>query len=224
MKYKHFALVPFTGLGLHNGYRGDAWLKNRIEIFKCFTLQSILNQTDKDFVVWVCWRAEEKENLIVQDFITYLSSWYGYSFVHTFHGIPFWDDKYDDKTAGKRLMDTLKGSLPELKDIVGDSERVLLTIQPSDDMYISTAMAQVKEALKGEKTNRSAGWKEGYIMNYRTKEIAKYSTEGWKTDHISTYKTETIPPFFTILFSREEFLDPEKHYKHISKYVGNKVK
>ena len=219
MQVKHFLLVPFTGLGLHNGYRGDAWLKNRIEIFKRFTLQSILNQTDKDFVVWVCWRREENSNPIVAEFIKYLMQFDVY-FFHTFHGIPFWDDKYDDETASKRLMDTLRGSLFELYPIVGD-ERVLLTIYPSDDMYISTAMAQVKEALKGDKTNRSAGWKHGYIMNYATKEIAEYSTHGWKTDHISTYHTDTIPPFFTILFSKDEFLDPEKHYRHIGPYKSH---
>ena len=73
MKYKHFALIPFTGLGLHNGYRGDRWLRNRIEIFKNYTLQSILNQTDKEnLVLWFAWRPEEKENQIVKNFNEYL--------------------------------------------------------------------------------------------------------------------------------------------------------
>ncbi len=58
----HLFFVPFTGLGLHNGFRGDAWFKNRIEIFKNYTLKSLLNQTNKDFVLWFCFRPEEEIN------------------------------------------------------------------------------------------------------------------------------------------------------------------
>ena len=33
-KYKHLMYMPFSGLGLYNGFRGNRWLKNRIKICK----------------------------------------------------------------------------------------------------------------------------------------------------------------------------------------------
>src|SRR3990167_9405134 len=136
MNFCHFLMVPFTGLGLFNGFRGNQWLKNRIKIFNEFVLPSILAQGPKDFYVWFCWRAEERSNIIVQEFQKSLEGIEGFRAVHTWGGIPFWDDKYDDKIAQERLLKTLEISLPELKNIVGDIKYVLVTIQPSDDMYL----------------------------------------------------------------------------------------
>src|SRR3990167_2742486 len=53
-KFIHFFACPFTGLGLHAGFRGNVWLKNRIHIFEQFVLPSLLlNQTNTDFILWV---------------------------------------------------------------------------------------------------------------------------------------------------------------------------
>ena len=144
--------------------------------------------------------------------------------VHTFGGIPFYDDKYDEKTARERLRRTLEISLSELKV---DTPYVLLTIQPSDDMYIGDSAKRLKEKFtelleeEPENTKRAVGFKTGYIMCYNNKEIAEYTTDDWKTDSISTYHTDTIPPFFTILFPKETFLDPKKHFDHIGPYKSH---
>lgn len=130
----NFKMVPFTGLGLFNGYRGDEWLKNRLEIFNEYVLPSLLNQ--KDFYLWICWRPEEKTNPIVREFQKTLEGINNLSVIHTFGGIPFYDDKYAEETAQERLLKTLKMSLPELKNIVGDADEVTVQIQPSDDMYL----------------------------------------------------------------------------------------
>ena len=55
----HLISVPFTGLGLHGGYRGDSWFKYRVEVFKKYTLPSLMNQTNKDFTIWLQFRPEE---------------------------------------------------------------------------------------------------------------------------------------------------------------------
>jgi hypothetical protein len=157
--------------------------------------------------------------------VNYLNSLTELTFIHTFHGIPFWDDKYDDITASARLKNTLEKSLPELEWKVGNADYVYLTIQPSDDMYLSGAFKEIKEKaaelLNSGTNNYSIGYRQGYIMNYATKEIAEYSTRGWTTDHISTYHTDTIPPFFTILFTKDNFLNPEGHYVHIGPYKSH---
>lgn len=219
MKFTHFLQVPMTGLGLHGGYRGDTWLINRLEIFNKFVLPSILAQTNRDFILWFNWRAEEQSNPIVRGFQVKLDK-EPLKSIHTFGGILFWDDKYDDKTAAEKLLRSLEISLPKLKI---DTDYVLVSIQPSDDMYLPDTIQRLQDKFaellgKSPDTKKAVGYRRGYIMNYRTKDIAEYMSESWKTDEISTYHTDTIPPFFTYLFSREEFLDPEKHYKHLGPY------
>ena len=130
----NFKMVPMTGLGLFNGYRGDEWLKNRLEIFNEYVLPSLLNR--KDFYLWFCWRPEEKTNPIVKQFQNTLEGIKDLSVVHTFGGIPFYDDKYSENTAQERLKRTLEISLPELKEIVDSANQVTVQIQPSDDMYL----------------------------------------------------------------------------------------
>lgn len=226
-RFVHFYMVPFTGLGLHNGFRGNQWLKNRIQIFKDYVIPSLVSQGSEYFYVWFCWRPEEKGNSLVQEFQKTLEGIRYLYTVHTFGGIPFYDDKYDDQTARERLLKTLEISLPELKSHVGEIPYVLLTIQPSDDMYLSNARKDLKDKFtellekNPENTRRAVGWKEGYIINFPTKEIAEYNTTGWTTDHISTYHTDTIPPFFTILFPSDVFLDPQKHFDHIGPYQSH---
>ena len=215
----HFLYCPFTGLGLFNGYRGDKWLKNRINIFKQYTLPSILNQTNKNFVLWISWRPEEVNNPIVDEFGEMLESIRDLTVFFTYGGVMFWDDKYENDNLLERLQRTLP-HVAEGMNTLPYSDKVLMTIQPSDDMYIDTAVEQIQDTYfrTPDATHMALGWQQGYIMNYATKEIAYYNTHGIKTDHISTYDLSTIPPFFTIAFPRDVFTDPDKHYKHIGPY------
>lgn len=212
--FTHFIYMPWTGLGLHNGFRGNTWLRNRIKIFKEFVLPSILNQTINDkFYLWCSWRPEERNNPVVEKFRQYLNQFKGLSVIHTFGGLCFWDDKYSYKTASERLMNSLKSSLPYLKDYVGDNPYTLMTIWPSDDLYVSQAMEWVQEKVKelvsrDFVTNHVICFQKGYISNYATKEIHEYLNK-------------TNPPFFTIVFSQEQFLNPEKHYYHTGPYQSH---
>jgi len=214
-KFAHFFYCPFTGLGLRNGYRGDTWLQHRIHIFKTFVLPSIMAQS-RGPIVWISWRPEEQSNPIVQAFQKSLNSIRGLSVIHTFHGVCFYDDKYDDAVAKQRLLASLQGTLPELEVHVKDQDYVLMTIQPSDDMYLSFATDRIQ--AWAEKGQGVCGWKKGYIMNYASKEVAEYSTVTWTQDHVSTYRTDTIPPFFTIKFPTGYFLNPQQHFDYTGPY------
>lgn len=214
-KIKHLFYCPFTGLGLHNGFRGNEWLKNRIQIFKQFVVPSLKAQTCKDFTIWVSWRREEKGNPIVRDFMFYLAKefqpWYGGSvgLVHTFSGVCFYDDKYPDEVARDRLLDSLHNSTGELYEAIGECEYVLMSIQPSDDLYHRTAMEGIQKLFAKNPQFEAVGFPKGYICNYMTKEVAEYNPE-------------TNPPFYTIKFPRETFFDPLKHinYTALKEDVG----
>lgn len=207
MNIIHFLNVPFTGLGLYKGFRGDTWLKNRIAVFKRFVVPSLMNQTKREFIVWISWREEEKRNPIVQDFIKSLNMLEGMRFVHTFGGCCFYDDKYPPEIAKNRVMESLMKSLPALREWVpDDTDAVYLTIQPSDDMFLSHAVEQIQSSEYREKG--AVGYTSGYIMRYDTLEMSEYDPK-------------TIPPFFTIMFNPAVFLDPVKHLNHIGPYESH---
>jgi len=192
----HLFYIPMTGLGLHNGYRGDVWLKNRLEIFKKYVLNALCNQSNLSFTLVISWRPEDRNNPIVIDFERHMNQIRAMSPVFTYDGLIFWDDKFPDEEAGERLYNNLRRTLPKLKQHVDHADEVLLTCQPSDDMYLADAVKIIQETdFEGKK---AIGWEKGYMINYATKEIANYDCD-------------TLPPFSTIRFPKDIFLDPEKH-------------
>lgn len=189
--------VPFTGLGLYNGFRGNEWLKNRITIFKQFVVPALKAQTNQNFVIWISWRREERNNPFVKDLLEYLSTEFVDRVVFTYAGVCFWDDKYPDDVARDRLLTTLHDSMPNLFDVLGQSEYVYMTIQPSDDLYHYRAVEGIQKVLENEQFD-AVGFPKGYISNYNTREVAEYNPE-------------TNPPFYTIKFKKEVFTDPLAH-------------
>lgn len=213
---KHFMYVPFTGLGLYGGFRGNRWLRNRIEVFKHFVVPSLLAQTSQNFTVWVSWRPEERGNRHVDALENYLVNKFGMGrVVFTYGGLCFWDDKYDDETAHKRLILSLHKSLNELVNWVGDNDEVIMTIQPSDDCYNKHMVSEIQHTFKNSDYN-ALGYKHGYLMNYQTGELKEYNPK-------------TNPPFFSIRFPKEIFIDPLKHAKWTGpykshEYIGDHMK
>jgi hypothetical protein len=200
-------MVPFTGLGLYGGFRGNHWLRNRVTVFKQFVVPSLLAQSNNNFTVWICWRRLERDNAIVKELIAWLRH-SGLRCIHTFGGVPFWDDKYPDDVAYDRLIMTLHNSLMDLKADVGDAELVLMTIQPSDDCYYTGAVEQLQRFFNEFPEAQAMGFSRGYIAKYATKDIAEYNPK-------------TNPPFFTIKFPRETFLDDLKHLKYTGPYKSH---
>jgi hypothetical protein len=214
-KVKHFMYVPWTGLGLFGGFRGNRWLRNRIKVFKQFVMPSLLVQTNKNFTLWCSWRPEERHNKHVKELVEYLNGIPGLRTVHTFYGVCFWDDKYSDEEARSRLLSSLHGSIGELLDEIGECDSVLMTIQPSDDCYRRDTVEGLQEFFEQHPNTQAVGFEKGYMMNYLTGELAEYNPK-------------TNPPFFTIKFPREIFIDPLKHAEYTGpykshEYIGDKL-
>lgn len=193
-------MIPFTGLGNYAGMRGNRWLRNRIEIFKRFVVPSLLNQTDQEFVLWICFREEERNNKHVKA----LQEWFvGRTILHpvfSFAGAPMYDDKYENTVAVDRLAHTLNWSLADLLDPLSECDNVIWMMQPSDDCYDENTVASVKKALE---TSQAVVFEKGYLCNYNTKEVLEYNPK-------------TTPPFAAIKFDRKTFFDPAAHLRHIS--------
>lgn len=200
----HLVMTPFTGLGKPK-FRGDEWYKQRIEIFKKYTLKSLQSQTNKFFVHWMMFRPEEQKNRLTQGLFSYLCGIEWKTFF-TFGGICFWDDKYwfEKKNLYKRLKDTL----PALKEIVGDAQYVYETILASDDMYHK----DVIESIQGQPFayKRALVHQNGYIYNDQTGDLAE-----WKPT------AGHLPPFYTIMYPADVFLDPKKHLEYLKGYKSH---
>ena len=201
-KYKHLMYCPFTGLGNYFGYRGARWLRARIKIFKQFVVPSLQAQTEKNFTLWISWRPEERYNGIVKSFQEWLKGT-GLDVIHTFSGVCFYDDKYPDKEARERLVSAVHGAMIELVNATeGETgcEWVLMTIQPSDDCYNINTVKALQTMFKHPDLFplQAIGFKQGYLMNYQTKELAEWNPA-------------TSPPFYTIKFPRPIFINPLEH-------------
>lgn len=190
-------MTPFTGLGLNRNRFDDKWLTYRIKIFKNYTLKSLLNQTNKNFVHWISFRQVDKDRPLIKELYDHLKS-LNYKFVFTFHGIGFWDDKYENDNLLERLTKTL----PALREICEGKEYVWETILGSDDTAHKDAIKgiQDKEFAMGEGKALIHG--NGYLFNANTQRLAEWNPE-------------TNPPFYTIMYPMETFLDPQKHFDYM---------
>ena len=206
-KVIHFLHCPFTGLGLYGGFRGDRWLRNRIKIFKQFVIPSIQVQTRKDFVLWIAWRHEEKNNQKVIDLKNYLDS-LSIPNVFTYSGICFYDDKYTEEVALERLVSSIHSSTANLLDTIGEANTVLMTIQPSDDCYHSTMVQEMRDFFDNNPDKDLFGYAKGYVMDY-------------VGQRLSEWNPKTTPPFYTIKFTRDNFVDPLKHMKFTGPYKSH---
>lgn len=205
---KHLLYMPLLGLGLYNGYRGERFLRNRIKIIKQFVVPSLLTQTNKDFILWISVRREDKGNKQIKELKEYFDTIKDFKTVITYSGCCFYDDKYPDDVARERLINALQGAMADLINTIGQCDYVLMTIQPSDDLYHPNAIETLQTAFK-EGDFEAVGFKKGYIANYQTLAMREYNPT-------------TNPPFYTIKFPRKIFIEPLDHcnYTAIKKDIG----
>jgi len=204
----HFLYTPFTGLGLYNGHRGKRWLRNRIKIFKQFVVPSLRVQTNQNFILWISWRYEDKDDEDIKEFKKYLEQ--RFKVVFTYSGVCFWDDKYSDEIARERLIDAIHGSMGELLNVMQDPETILMTIQPSDDCYRKDMVEQMQALFEQRSELQAIGYKHGYVMDYVNKKLAEWNPT-------------TTPPFYTIKFDKETFgmHHPLKHLDYTGPYKSH---
>lgn len=231
----HIVYSPFTGVGLKNGYRGGEWFRERIEIFKKYTLPSLLNQSNKNFIHWMSFRSQERNHPLVKELADYLSK-LPYSFIMTFDGLMYHDDKFGLKNlpmnAARVIRDWKRNKrvkLSELKELINDKNKTLpqrlqsslsvvksalegkqfdmiyLTRIDTDDMLHREALAEMQGI---ESFEGSLVYRDGYIYNDLTKELAEW-------------RPLTNPPFHTIMFLKEVFFDPRKHLEYMKGFQSH---
>ena len=183
--------IPFTGLS--KGFSGQEWFNFRAEIFNKYTLKSLVNQKDKDFLLWVTFRPEEKDNEVTKRIEEDIKE-AGIDYVFTFDGTMFYDDKQLEQN--KTLRERLKKSLKVIKGHIGSEKYVYLTLLGSDDMFAEDIIEIIRKTEW--KNGRALYMRDGYVYNDRSEELADWNN-----------------PFsvgnYTLLYETDEFLHPERH-------------
>jgi len=229
----HLIYTPFTGVGLHGGFRGNKWLEHRINIFKNYTLKSLLNQSNRNFIHWLSFRPEEFNNLFVKDLAQYLKE-KQYNFIFTFDGLMYWDDKFSKDPisrikniarVGRKCWRTkdfssfISGIKQTLKDKNGTLEKRLesslgnLRQHFYDADYIYVTRIDSDDMFKNTviemvqsipPKSEALIFRNGLVYNKDTKDLAEWNPK-------------TNPPFHTIIFPRDTFFDSKKYLQ----FYGN---
>jgi Putative rhamnosyl transferase len=191
MEAKIIFSIPFTGKTPHgDGFRGQNWYEHRLKIFKEYTLKSLMNQTDKNFLLWLQFRPQEKDNIItklIEDAIKESRLEY----VITFNGPIIMEDK-----AIWHNEDLIKRAKKSLKKLKGIKENYVIEVGlDSDDMVINTFV----EFVKGKEYKEAFYMRGGFIL----------STE----DRLSQWYNPNSMSIYTINYPTKIFLNAKKHFE-----------
>jgi len=234
-------MVPFTGVGIP-GYRGDRWFRERIEIFKTYTLNSLINQTDQTFVLWLTFRPEEKNSPFVKDLAEYLQkhkSKAGIRWVMTFDGLMYHDDKF-----GGSLIDKIKNIARILRQAWRlkswkETNNIWLVLQDKNKSLperLSNSLYELKKFLPEDieeiylsRIDSDDMFRNDFIETIKATELkgkrAILCSDGYvynKTrDELAEWNPTTSPPFHTLVFPAIYFFDAEEHLSFYRGYTSH---
>jgi hypothetical protein len=184
--------MPFKDIDGDEGFKGQNWFCHRSDIFEDYTLKSLINQTDKDFLVWLQFRPKEKTNPVIRK-IRRIMKESKLNFVITFNGAILREDKA--YWHNEDLVERAKKSLNELGEIEEDT--VIEVGLDSDDMVSKNFVEYIKNIEEAE----AYYMKVGYI----------YSTEDGRLAEWNNPESMSI---YTINYPTNIFLDADAHFKY----------
>lgn len=184
--------TPFTGkTPWGDGFRGQPWYEYRYKIWKDNTLKSLVNQTDKDFLWWLQFRAQEKNNPVTKQIEEDLKN-SGLQYIMTFYGPIQMEDKaiWHNIDLLERAEKSLK-ELPEIKD-----DWVIEVTIDSDDMVHQKFTEHLKS--REIKERKAFFMRKGFMV----------TNEGKLAD----WKNPESMSLYAIVYPKKFFLDGRLHF------------
>jgi hypothetical protein len=187
--------TPFTGKTPHgNGFKGQDWFDFRAHLYVNFCVKNLAKQTDKDFLVWLQFRTQEKTNETTHKIESALKD-AGLKYVITYNGPIMMEDRatwHNDD-----LIERSVKSLAVLGEHITD-EWVCEINLDSDDMVASDFVETIK---KYPPKDRGAFYmQQGYV----------YSIE----DRLATWHNPTSMSIYAIVYPTKIFLDAKEHFEY----------
>lgn len=236
----HILYTPFTGVGLHGGFRGNKWLEHRIGIFKNYTLKSLLNQSNRNFIHWFSFRPEEKDNQFVLGLADYLKQ-QKYNFIFTFDGLMYWDDKFNTYTLKQRARNflmimwdmwiykelknpktiwkyTWENKNETLVQRIANSIQIIASVLSTNYDWIYMTRIDSDDMFHSQVVD--------LIQNQEPEERkALIFKNGYilntQTGQVAEWNPPTNPPFHTIIFPKEVFFDAQKHREYYRDFTSH---
>lgn len=233
----HLVYIPVTGVGLYQGFRGRDWYEYRIEIFKNYTLNSLAQQTTKDWVLWLSFRPEELKDPLTGGLARYLDE-RGFDYVMTFDGLMYHDDKFSRGTTyrlynfGRIVRDCyrkrrLNGLWQGMKELFRDKNKTLprrlakslatmkANLPKANVIYVTRIDSDDmfhKDALaliqNQPPFDGVYSFQNGYVFNRATQELAYW-------------QPKKHPPFHTIVWQSDNFYDHKKHLAYYGDFKSH---
>jgi len=242
----HIIYTHITGLGLYDGMRSQDWLEKRIEIFKNFTLKSLLNQTNKKFLHWLAFRPQDKNNPAIVSLFRYLKS-LNYEFVATFNGVMIYDDKFSGnpidilknglrvirywyrnkkiepkllieifKNKNKTLEMRLQKSLDKLIRELNKDIVFLNSKDIVDYVYLSRIDSDDMFSSDFVETIQVQPEQEGTVLTCNDGYVYNHLTK-----QVADWQPTTNPPFYTIIFPTKTFFNAQENLKYIEGFKSH---
>jgi hypothetical protein len=185
--------IPITGKTPHgDGFKGQEWFDFRAGIFEKYTAKCLQKQTDKEFLVWLQFRPQEKDNPTTQRFIKALD---GLKVIVTYNSPIMMEDKAT--WHNDNLLERAERSLEALQGIIQD-EWVVEVGLDSDDCVREDFVEFIKSR---EMKDRGAFYmQKGWI----------YSTQ----DRLAEWNNPHSMSIYAIIYPRDIFLDAKKHFDY----------
>ena len=232
----HIIYTPFTGTGLSGGFRGNEWFKHRIEIFKNYTLKSLSNQSNKNFLYWISFRPEEKGHPLVDELYEHMKT-VDLNYAFTFDGLMYHDDKFSDYSMKTKLRNFLmmllackrNRKMRPLKELWkhtwdNKNETLLARLDRSLEVFRGLLVKELPYYQWVYLTRIDSDdmfHKEAMALIQSQKPEYKRSlvfTDGYiyniNTGQLAEWKPTTNPPFHTITFPAYHFFDALSHKEY----------
>ena len=236
----HLIYTPFVGVGLHGGMRGQKWLAHRIEIFKSYTLKSLLNQTSRDFLHWMSFRPQERNNPLIQGLRFYLES-INYKFIFTFDGLMYWDDKFTKYNLKAILRNflmmawdcyiykELKNPLTLFRMSWENKNKTLLRRLSFSLSELSNSIGEEFEWVYLTRIDSDDMFHKDAVELIQKQEPKERKAltfdQGYilniQTGQLAEWKPPTNSPFHTIIFPSETFFNPQRHLEYYGSFKSH---
>jgi hypothetical protein len=234
--FTHLIYIPISGVGLYSSFRDENWLRYRIEIFKHYTLNSLLNQTNKNFILWLSFEPRWYNNTLILELENYIKQT-GMAAFMSFEGLMYWDDKFNNNliSKGKNILRMVrhwirtKGKVPlsSIREVFHNKNKTLIerlngplrailkNIPKVDWIYFTRIDSDdmfhknaVSEIQSRVPFEGALVFKRGYIYNKKTNKLAQWTPK-------------TTPPFYTIIFPYDTFFNPTRYLEYYGKWKSH---
>lgn len=227
-KLLHFVYVPFSCVGTGSASRRAGWLSDRIEIFKDFTLKSLLGQTNKNFILWVSFRPEDAGNKFIGELDAFLRR-FSINFVFTFNGLMYHDDKFNDdwKSIFYNALRILrrcwrngewKGVVSDIRELFSGKNKTLLErLKSSLDFikpYVSDSyLVYLTRLDSDDMLHKDAIQKIQDAPLCEAVRIQNGYVYDTNSDKMAEWNPKTNPPFHTLIMPSTIFWNAGEHLK-----------